>query len=414
MIFCRKGVKSTDLPIVVLVLLAPIALLVLGACRGDRHRAPEVVASALDVGASSSGAPEPMVYASPVASAEAALSAPAEPHCRAPSLSLSSELDAYGVKDLDRCVHLARGASVCGERAGLSVDVERFRASVPAFDDATTDRIVRVATLGKQRGLNPHAFGLVGDSITISGSFLYAFGSHEPGDISVDPVVAPLLARSDGTSIIDYYRAHEVERFAGKPLDSFDAERAAKVGARASFPTIGGDASPLDSLVTHVKPAIAVVTFGANDATYRTAPPDELADEFEKNLLELISRLEARGVVVVLENEMRHGDQPGVKACPSDDERANDWRTAITTNAIIRRTDEIACREHLPFVDLRYALDGATAYGLGPDAVHLSTKKRSPAHLDAKALDCGYSIRGLVTLMALRDVVDALERRGVF
>ncbi len=162
-----------------------------------------------------------------------------------------------------------------------------------------------------------------------------------------------------------------------------------------------------------MKPAIAIVAFGANDAAYRVADPKDLADAFEKDLLVLIDRLEARGVVVVLETEMRHGDAPGIPACPTD-AAMNDWRIAVTTNAIVRRMAEVACREHLPLVDMRYAIDSATAHGLGPDATHLSNDARRGVHLDARALDCGYPIREVVTLMALRDLVAAFREKGVF
>jgi lysophospholipase L1-like esterase len=341
-----------------------------------------------------------------------ASSARAEPGCPAPSLALDGDIDAHDDGALTRCVRLERPRGHCG-RSG-AVDVERFDESVLPIDASTEARIVAVATKGKALGRNPRAFGLVGDSITVSGDFLHAWSARSRAERVIDPRLLPLLTLADGRTIADYYRGAEVETFAGRPIDSFDAERAAKIGARASYATSFGAASPVAALVEHVQPAVAIVAFGANDAAYRPGTTTDLADEFEKNLLAVVAALEERGVVVILENEMRHGDQPGVADCPVQDHQANDWRTAIMTTAIVRRTAEIACREHLPFVDLRYAMDGASAHGLGPDGVHPSSFRKGGGHLDASGLDCGYNIRNLVTLAALRNVVEVLERRGIF
>jgi len=336
------------------------------------------------------------------------------PTCAAPSLALSGELDAFETRNIEHCVHLPRGTGSCGKSATARIDVDRLRASVPRFDEATVARIVKVATTGKALGMNPRSFALIGDSITASASFLRGYGAGRALSIEIDPDVRPLLRLPDGATIVDFFRGREVERYAGQPLDAFEAERAAKVGARVPFALAGGAMSPALDLVKNLKPAIAIVTFGANDAAYRIAAPSDLADDFERGLSTLVSDLEARGVVVVIENEMRHGDAPGIKACPTDDSM-NDWRIAVATNAIVRRTSEIACREHLPFVDLRYAVDGATGHGLGPDATHLSADgRRGGVYLDAKGLDCGYTIREAVTLMVLRDIVALLEERGVF
>jgi len=176
------------------------------------------------------------------------------------------------------------------------------------------------------------------------------------------------------------------------------------VGARASWPA-AEQFQPIAELERRVNPAVALVTFGANDAAFRAAPPEELADEFERATLGLVAALEERGIVVVLSNEMRHGDQPGRKACPSDDPSSNDWRVAVAQNATCARAAEIACRESLPFIDLRHALDASTNFGLGPDAVHLSSHEHGASLFTPEGLDCGYNVRNFVTLLALKRVL---------
>ncbi|MFO0619614.1 MAG: SGNH/GDSL hydrolase family protein [Polyangiaceae bacterium] len=335
-------------------------------------------------------------------------------------MAFSAPIDAYDEAAIATCQKLERGTKKCGVKS-KPIDIARFEASALPIDPLTEERIARVAALGKAKGMDPRSFALVGDSITVFRDFMRPFRAKTTDKVVIAPEVERALALDPAASggkpasIIDWYRGHEVETYAGKSIDAFGAERAAKVGARASWPLIGGEASPLVKLVERVHPAIAIVAFGANDAAYRTAPIEELAREFDANMMKLVEALESRGVIVILENEMRHGDQPGVKSCPSDDAASNDWRTAVATNLLVRRTAEIACREHLPFVDFRYALDEATAHGLGPDAVHPSINgKAGGGRLDELGLDCGFNIRSLVTLLELRNVVNALVRRGVF
>jgi len=127
----------------------------------------------------------------------------------------------------------------------------------------------------------------------------------------------------------------------------------------------------------------------------------------------IVDALEARGVIVLLSNEMRHLDQPGVKACPRDDWSINDWRINVAQNATSHRAAEIACERELPFIDLRHALDEATNHGLGPDGVHLSAHRLGAGLLTDEGLDCGYNLRNFVTLLALRRVLDVLVEEGV-
>jgi hypothetical protein len=287
--------------------------------------------------------------------------------------------------------------------------MERFAASVPALDDPTKARIRTVFAKGKELGRNPRVFGLVGDSITVSTDFLGSFAKGSPRKVALsDWVKKQLTLETSSETVIEYFQGGLAERASGVERDPFDCFRAAKVGARASYACAHdeADASPIEQLVKRINPAFAIVTFGANDAAFRAAPPEEVANQFEKNLLAAIEALESRGVVAIVSNEMRHGDQPGVKACP-DDAPMNDWRVAVGQNATSARAAEIACRDHLPFIDLRHALDAATNFGLWKDNVHLSTFQRGAGILDEQGLDCGNNIRNLVTLIALRRVVDA-------
>lgn len=337
---------------------------------------------------------------------------PAEAKCAAPSLDHHRPIDARNAAAIDRCedlrTGLAKQAKNCGIGAREAKDMQRFVAAVPTLDSATVERIRKVFAKGKELGRNPRVFGMVGDSITVSPDFLASFAKKTDRRVLLSEWVVDKLTLRSGPTVVDYFREGVAETRDGVPRDSFTAYRAAKVGARATWPLQNeeANASPVEQLATRLNPAFAIVTFGANDAAYKIAPPEQVAADFEKHTLAVVKALESRGIVVILSNEMRHGDQPGVKACPKDAEM-NDWRVAVGTNATSARAAEIACQEHLPLIDLRHALDAATNYGLGPDGVHLTTFQRGAGILDEHGLDCGNNIRNLVTLIALRQVVEA-------
>lgn len=328
----------------------------------------------------------------------------------APCLGHAQPFDARSESALARCQELrtgqAKAATRCGEDGRALEDPTRLIEAVPELDEPTITRVRRVAAEGKALGRNPRAFGVVGDSISVAHEFLTPLSSSRDKPLSLDPWAAEQLSLPAGGTVIDWFRGQPVEvaTSAGRARDSFSAYRAALVGARASWPESEGFA-PLRDLEVRVSPAIALVTFGANDAAFREAPPEDLADEFERATLRLVEALEARGVVVVLSNEMRHGDQPGRKACPGKGAGSSDWQVAVSQNATAARAAEIACREHLPFIDLRHALDGSTNFGLGPDAVHLSSHRQGAALFTKEGLDCGYNVRNFVTLLALARVV---------
>ena len=407
-----------------------VTSLVLFACDGGRATGASAgenvgVASAITAPASADGAPSwvPGLEASSPPPPAPSVCAPSA-SVFAPSLAMDGALDQRSSAALARCLSLRSGqeklALECGQHDPPPIDLERIQASAVALDVETIAHVVRVARRGKLLERNPHVFGIVGDSVSVSADFLWAFGHDAKSAATVDPPVDHLLllesgeSGESGESVVDWFRGAEAERVAGVPVDSFRAWRAARVGARASWATEGGEASPVAELVSRLDPAIAIVTYGANDAAYSASPPEDLAREFEKNLVAIIDALEAKGVVVIVSNEMRHADQPGVKACPRDDPRANDWHISIAQNATSARAAEVAARWHLPFVDVRYALETATNHGLGPDGVHPNVFHLGGGQLTREGLDCGHNRRNAVTLLELRRVVDALVGAGVF
>jgi hypothetical protein len=336
--------------------------------------------------------------------------------CEAPSLAASGALDGRTSADLARCVDprsdARRRSRRCAD-ASRPLALARLDASVPALDAATRAHIADVARRGRGLGRNPRAFGLVGDSMTASWDFLQDFGARRRKTIAIAPELAPRLAIADGRSVVDLFRGQVVERLPDGPADAFTAQRAARVGAKAAWAVEYDDvdASPIGKMVRAVNPAYAVVLFGGNDAAFRVAPPEDLADAFERDLLQIVASLERRGVVPILSTVARHLDQPGVPNC-ADGDAPSDHRVAVATTAISDRAARVACREHLPLVDLRHALDDLLHHGLGPDGVHPNVHPDGGAVLTAEGLGCGYNVRNAITLMALARVVSALTEDG--
>ncbi len=289
----------------------------------------------------------------------------------------------------------------------------RLEASVLPLDGPTRERIAAVARKGKSLGRNPRSFGLVGDSMTASWDFLQDFGARRRKDIDIAPELSPRLALPSDKSVIDFFRGQVVERLPGGPADAFIASRAARVGARTAWATEYDDvdASPIGRMVRAVDPAVAIVLFGGNDAASRMVSPEEAAATFERDILGVVAALERRGVVPILSTVARHLDQPGVPNC-AEGEDPSDHRVAVSTTAISDRAARVACREHLPLIDLRHAMDDLLHHGLGPDGVHPHVHPRGGAVLTAEGLSCGYNVRNAVTLMALARVVGALIEDG--
>jgi hypothetical protein len=335
---------------------------------------------------------------------------PLEPSCGAPSLAARGPLDARDDAALGRCASPKTGSRRYARRCGQDppsapFDRARLDRAVIALDAATRAHVAQIAALGRERGRRPEVFGLVGDSMTVSGAFLRRPTTVAP---EVAAALATPIAGRPGATIIDYFAGVQATRVQGGWRDSFGAPRAAKVGARAGWAHAGGAGSPLMQMVAQLSPASAVVLFGGNDAAYYPARTlAELEERFARDLEKIIDALLAEGVIPILNTLARHGDAPGFDDCAAGGELGN-WRIAVQTNALSAKVIEIACRRRLPLIDVRDALDAADGMGLGPDAVHPSAYEAGAGVLDAAALRCGYNVRSYVTLRMLKQLKEAV------
>ncbi len=340
---------------------------------------------------------------------------PPQPACSAPSLAAKGPLDGRDDAAFARCGKLRSTSPRPPDDCGLgdpapSLDLARLDAAVLPFERGTVAHLRTIAQRGLELGRNPRAFGLVGDSMTVSTAFFRAFAADHRDSIELSPVVAKAL-RTDvegkAGTIIDFYRGVQAQQLEGQWRDSFAAIRAAKVGARAVYAVAGGTVSPVSTMVRTLSPAVAVVLYGGNDAAFRAAPVSELADGFERDLVAVIEALEQAGIIPILNTVARHGHAPGIDDCGKPGDMTN-WRVAVQTSALSARVAEIACRRKLPLIDLRHALDATVNHGLGHDGVHPAAYQGGSAKLTDRGLQCGYNVRNYVTLKMLKQVKETV------
>lgn len=381
-----------------------IATTGLACSRPDASSPPPDAGSDASAAATASAAP---ATSAPAASS-AARSAPAAPAaCRAPSLFAHEAIDGRTRADLARCTIARKGG------VPAPVPPSRLDAAVLPLDEATLAHVRAVARRGRELGRNPRSFGLVGDSITVGGFYLDAFGVGSPFKRALsDDVRAALATPVDGDAsrtIIDFYRGVHVEGDAHWFRDAFRATRAAKVGARSDWVLPLDDHSPVITMIDAISPAVAVVMFGTNDAAYKVEAPEDLAREFGATMGQIVDALEARGVVPVLSTIPRHVPKARTGAC--DVKRLSPWRIVVQTNAVNAAVAELACARQLPLVDYRAALDELADQGVGHDGIHPSAYPGGPGKLTPKGLGYGWNARSYVTLRMLKELKEQVFDR---
>jgi hypothetical protein len=321
--------------------------------------------------------------------------------CAAPSvLKLRAADDARDLASLARCApgdawsrtpDREQGPSLHCDRAARPIDAARMLEGALPLDAATVAHVRAVFRAGQAQRRHRDVFGLVGDSLTVDANFLRPFATGG-GRVEMAPDVERLLP----------LRAFSSESFVGF--------RAAKIGVRAPWalaPRGFQQASPLDEMVAALSPAYAVVLYGANDALWRTDSVDLLRRGFDGALAAIVDALEARGVVPILTTIPKHMREKGWPDCAATPTGGGNERFAVQASVLSADVAGLACRRHLPLIDLRWSLDPLLDHGVGPDGVHLSVHPSGGGVMDASGLECGYNVRNLVTLRELGRVVDA-------
>ena len=301
---------------------------------------------------------------------------------------------------------------------GRPVDLARLLEGALPLDPDTTAHVRRVFQSGQSRGRRSDAFGLIGDSMTLAWNFLspFADGAAQaivPAEVKKALALAsPIDEADDVLALFRGARRHRSDKIVR--VDPVVAPRAAKVGVRASWPLSPRgpqESSPLDEMVAAVSPAYAVVLYGANDAVWHTESLDALVRDFISSLSAIVDALESRGIVPVLTTVPKHMRARGWPDCAQAQGGLSNERFAVQATTLSSAVADVACRRHLPLIDLRWSLDPLVYHGVGPDGIHLSAHRLGGGVLDESGLRCGYNVRNLVTLRELALVVDAVSTR---
>ncbi len=217
------------------------------------------------------------------------------------------------------------------------------------------------------RGTNDAVFAKVGDSITVSTSFLHCFASAGSTDLD---------GRSDLEETLLAFRAGDAG--GTSPFDRTSA--AAGIGWNAGT-VLDGDPSPLSSEIAAIAPRFAVVMYGTNDVGF------ENPAWYGENLAAVLDQLIAGGAVPVLSS-----------IPPRDDSAAVD--------ALVPLHDAIAIglaeARQIPFMNFHDALLPLPGHGLAGDGVHPNTYPGGGGcALTADGLQYGYNVRNLLALEGL-------------
>ncbi len=256
-------------------------------------------------------------------------------------------------------------------------------AIVNPLPDPVVARLHEVFAVGQALGNHPDVFSKVGDSITVSRSFLHPIGAGQ-----VDLAAFSALQRT-----VDYFDANPV-----RGGDSFrNMSLAAGVGwtaadlldptnADSRYCRVGE--SPLACEYRATKPSYALIMVGTNDVGY---VPLEI---YRVNLLDIMTITKAAGVIPIFST---------IPAQPRNAERVN------TFNATIR---EFTAANMLPLWEYAQPSLSLPNQGLTSDQIHPSTP---PGGYGAVAvftegnLRYGYTLRNLTALQVLDQVSQYLR-----
>jgi hypothetical protein len=216
----------------------------------------------------------------------------------------------------------------------------------------------------------------VGDSITVSTSFLHCFAGT-----NVD------LDGRDLTATLERFRAGDAG--GSTPFDR--TSLAATVGWSANA-ALAGSPSPLDQEHAATTPRFAVVMFGTNDVGFRTA------EAFARDMWTIADLMIARGTIPLL-----------TTIPPRDDSATADAGVPLYNLAL----RAIAQGLGVPFVDLHQELLPLPSHGLAGDGVHLQAFGSGSCQLTTAGLQFAANVRNLLTLEQLDRAARALESGGL-
>jgi GDSL-like lipase/acylhydrolase family protein len=240
-----------------------------------------------------------------------------------------------------------------------------------------------IIAVGQSRNNRANVFSKVGDSITVSRSFLYSFGNgnYDLGDYDYLQTAIDFYQNSSartGNSFLNTSLAAG-EGWAAWGILSVKL-------ADSNFCGVGE--IPLVCEYRIVRPSVAIIMFGTNDVGYRTG------GQFRANMTQIVTISIEMGVVPILSTFPNR---------PDEAERVRIF------NNIIR---DIAQEQAIPLIDYYELTKTLPNYGLTRDNIHPSTPPSgytAAAIFSDNNLRYGYTVRNLATLETLYSLISYLN-----
>lgn len=274
------------------------------------------------------------------------------------------------------------GARLPRDAAGQGEPSQAQVATWEGLPPLTKAQAMRLLSLTAQSpGLDEHSFAKVGDSMTVSRSYLRCFARS-----GVNWGAFPDL-RATATHFREGHRR-------GRNPFLRDSE-AARVGWSVRS-AIRGTPSPLHRELRFMRPRFATVMFGTNDIESR-APR-----RFGRRMWRLLEELEGRGVVPVVSTVLPQRRSAEV----------NRW--VARYNLVLRALTE---GRDLPILDLYSDYRALPRLGLAGDGIHGNVYqdrgRAAPCDLTPAGLRFGHNVRNLRTLQQLDRFLAVLRGRPV-
>jgi hypothetical protein len=234
---------------------------------------------------------------------------------------------------------------------------------------------------GLARGNNPRTFAKVGDCMTDDPNFLFPLGegNFDLGDYA------------SLQTVLDHYVDGDLNSFARKSQAAAGGFNSSSIldsmWANPEFCQAGEN--PLTCEFRVMKPSVALIMFGTNDAYYLTEA------QFDFFL---------RSIIV---ETIRSGTLPILSTFPLRPEFPD---KSILYNQIVAQ----AAQDYdVPLINLWHALDPLPDHGVDPvDTTHMTAPEDGKAaYFTAENLQKGFTMRNLVTLQTLEVLLQAGEEK---
>lgn len=262
----------------------------------------------------------------------------------------------------------------------VTTDLETLPYEAISFTPQVVRRIRDLFELGGTLGNRPDVFSKIGDSITVAPHMLNPIGDglYNLGDFQYLQGVIDHFATSEARDNHSPFNNLSLAAGIGWPAH-------AAIDSRFADPSLcePGE-TPLTCEYRVVRPAFALILFGANDVSRFSA------SIYEGNLQEIVQTSVDLGVI------------PIISTLPN---RAGYEEQVAEFNTVVRET---AAQFSIPVWDYHAAMEGLPENGLDVDGIHPSIPPRGykgSADFRAHNLYYGYVIRNLTALQMLDAVL---------